>query len=251
MRGDPDRVVSTTGVPGRGQEAIMRIDDVRIGTTDVAAAARFYRDVLELDVDEADGRAVVRVGWSTITLVPGPVREGSNHLAFTIPRNRFADAKAWLASRTELMTWQDGETELRLGEPWMSASAYFLGPDDIILELITRAHLANPSEGPFTGSQLLCVSEVGLSTPDVASAFAGIRRTFGIETFAGESPHFTTAGDQEGLLILVTDGRPWFPTTHLLADATGVQVTLSDVHAGAVRDAGGWMVEAHDADDRA
>ncbi|KAA9150014.1 hypothetical protein F6B41_01605 [Microbacterium lushaniae] len=38
---------------------------------------------------------------------------------------------------------------------------------------------------------------------------------------AGESLHFTTAGDLDGLLILVTPGRPWFPTDAMGAGTAG------------------------------
>jgi catechol 2,3-dioxygenase-like lactoylglutathione lyase family enzyme len=222
----------------------MRIDDVRIGTADAAAAAAFYRDVLGLPVSVTDDRVTVTAGWSTITLVERPVAGESNHLAFTIPTGSFAAAKEWLSARTQLMSWREGETELRLGEPWNSESVYFLGPDGIILELITRAHLDNASDEPFGAAQLLCVSEVGLAAPDVGTEFARIREAFGVETFAGESPHFTTAGDQEGLLILVTAGRPWFPTADRVARTDSIAVTLGGVRPGSVVSDAGWTVTA-------
>ncbi len=222
----------------------MRIDDVQLATADLDAAVAFYRDVLELPVLRLDASARVDVGRSTVTLVQRAAPGESNHIAFTIPSNQFAPAREWLTARTELMSWAEGETELRLGEPWNSESLYFLGPDRIILELITRQHLDNPSDEPFTSAQLLCVSEVGLAAPNVPDAFARARDTFGIATFAGESPHFTTAGDQDGLLILVTTGRPWFPTSDMRADTATVAVRVSGVTAGVVRSEAGWAISA-------
>jgi catechol-2,3-dioxygenase len=223
----------------------MFITDVRIGTADLRDTARFYREVLDLPVALSEGSAVVSAGRSTITFIERAGFDESNHLAFTIPSNSFAEARAWLAARVQPMSWHGGETELRLGEPWNSESVYFLGPDDIILELITRAHLDNPSDGPFSGAQLLGVSEVGLATSNVAKAFADVRTTFGLETFAGESPDFTTVGDQDGLLILVTEGRPWFPTTDRRAATGSVRVTLGGVSTGVVPSDSGWVVTGH------
>jgi catechol-2,3-dioxygenase len=220
----------------------MRITDVRMATHDLGAAVRFYREVLELPVAATSEATVVTVGSSTITLTSAPGSRESNHLAFTIPSNSFSAAIGWLAARVEPMWWGDGETELRLDEPWNSESIYFRGPDDIILELITRQQLANPSDEPFDSSQLLCVSEVGLGTPDVPAAFADVRRVFGVDTFAGESPDFTTAGDQHGLLILVTTGRPWFPTSDSLASTGSLTVTLAGVAPGTVTSPAGWTV---------
>lgn len=224
----------------------MFIVDVRMGSADVRAAASFYRDVLELPVEVSGGTAVVAVGASTITLVEEPgLREG-NHLAFTIPSNRFSDAKRWLSERVEPMRWGTGEDELRLGAPWHSESVYFRGPDGIILEAITRSALRNPVDTAFSSHHLLCVSEVGLATSDVAGGFAAIRGRFGIETFAGESPDFTPAGDQHGLLILVTAGRPWFPTADVGAATGSVRVTIGGTASGEFVSDDGWSVRSGD-----
>ncbi len=220
----------------------MLITDVRIGVADLNEAARFYRDVLELPVTLSDRTGIVTVGRSTVTLMERSGLRESNHLAFTIPSNRFADAKKWLAARVELMSWADGETELCLGEPWNSESVYFLGPDSILLEVITRQHLANPSDELFSSAQLLCVSEVGLAAPEAADTFAQVRRAFGVDAFAGELPDFTPAGDQDGLLILVTEGRPWFPTDNLRAATETVHVSISGVADGRVSSSSGWTV---------
>ena len=222
----------------------MHITDVRIGTAALRASVHFYRDVLELPVTVSGRTATVTVGRSTITLIERTGLRESNHLAFTIPSNRFEDASEWLAARVELMSWQGGETVLRGGEPWNSESVYFLGPDEIILELITRQHLANPADEPFSSRQLLCVSEVGLASPNVAATFAETQRVFGVDTFAGESPDFTTAGDQNGLLILVTEGRPWFPTADMWAATGTLQVSIGGVKPGALNSVAGWTVTA-------
>ena len=226
----------------------MNIVEVRLGTADLDAAVRFYRDLLELSVAVSGTTATITLGRTLLTLTEAPDVRESNHLAFTIPSNRFAAAKAWISARVEPMSWDGGETELRLGEPWDSESVYFEGPDGILLELIARHRLPNAtadgSVEPFTSAQLLCVSEVGLGTPDVAATFAKVRRVFGMETFAGESPEFTTAGDQDGLLILVSTGRPWFPTIDWGASTGTVQVTIAGVSPGTVTSDAGWTVTA-------
>jgi catechol 2,3-dioxygenase-like lactoylglutathione lyase family enzyme len=222
----------------------MYIRDVSLGTADLPGAVEFYRSVLELPVEMRSDVATVTVGRSTITLVERPATREGNHIAFTIPRNQFSAAKRWLVSRTALMTWGPDTTELRLGEPWNSESVYFLGPDRIILELITRQRLDNAVDHPFSSADLLCVSEVGLSAPKVADSFARLQEVFGVEDFAGASPDFAAAGDQDGLLIVVRSDRPWFPTDDVRADTPAVAVTLGGVSAGVVRSPVGWSVTA-------
>jgi hypothetical protein len=121
---------------------------------------------------------------------------------------------------------------------------YFEGPDGILLELIARHRLANATDEPFSGADLLCVSEVGLGALDVAAAFAEVHNAFGLEAFAGESPEFTAAGDHDGLLILVSAGRPWFPTTDWGASTASVSVTISSAAPGSVASDAGWTVRS-------
>lgn len=223
----------------------MRIVDVQMRTRDLDRSTVFYRDVLELPVDTADGTVRVRVGFSTVTLVEDAGASGANHVAITVPRNRFADAKAWLEARVDLISWEDHASTLQLPEPWNSESAYFLGPDDLLLELIARHALDNAADAEFTSAHLLCVSEVGLTTSDVPAAAEMIASSFGLTDFAGRHPEFTPVGDAEGLLILVSPERPWFPASANLRSSTGsIHVTIADVPPGQVADASGWTVSS-------
>ncbi|OII32781.1 hypothetical protein, partial [Curtobacterium sp. MMLR14_002] len=103
---------------------------------------------------------------------------------------------------------------------WNSRSVYFEGPDQQLLELIERRDLesgarrAGDGSGIGTGAvvPLVSVSEVGVPVPDVLGAVEALRRA-GLEPYAnppGES--FAAVGDVDGLVILVSPDRRWFPT---------------------------------------
>ena len=207
----------------------MRITRVGITSTDVAAAAEFYTGVLELPVAVAADSATVRVGTSTIVLRHGLATAGINHLAFTIPANRLSEAKAWLSSRVPLLT-KDGADEFPLGGTWNSESVYFPGPDGSILELIVRHSLDNATAHPFTSADLLCVSEIGLGVPDVPAV---VDAQFGLHRFGDGGDEFSPVGDHDGLLIVVSQDRPWFPSADLIARGGPISVTLTDVEPGA------------------
>ncbi len=101
---------------------------------------------------------------------PGMVEPGAYRSAITVPKDRFAEAKAWLQERVPLLE-KDGLDEFRLGPPWNSQSVYFAGPDGILLELIARHDLPAPSSsrrGPLISADLLRISEIGLAVPDVS-----------------------------------------------------------------------------------
>jgi catechol-2,3-dioxygenase len=210
----------------------MRITRVDITSTDVAAAAKFYAGVLGLPVVVAPDSATLRIGASTIVLRHGPASPGINHLAFTIPANRFGEAKAWLSSRVPLLT-KDGADEFPLGGTWNSESVYFPGPDGSILELIARHSLENATPHRFTSADLLCVSEIGLGVPDVPAVVDALEAQFGLPRFGDGGDQFTPVGDHDGLLIVVSQDRPWFPSGDRIARGGPVSVTMTDVKPGA------------------
>ena len=192
----------------------MLISQVELPVSDAVQAARpFYGDVLGLPIRTGGGVVQVEVGPSVLLLHPGRVEPGAYHGAITVPEDRFAEAKAWLQERVPLLK-RDGLDEFALGAPWNSQSVYFAGPDGILLELIARHDLlAAESSGRFSSADLLRISEIGLAVPDVAAAVASLQNAFGLPVFGIAAAEFTPLGDPDGLLIVVRQGRPWFPTT--------------------------------------
>ena len=210
----------------------MLISQVELPVSDAVQAARFYGDVLGLPTRTGHGVVEVEIGPSVLLLHPGAVAPGAYHCAITVPADRFAEAKAWLQERVPMLE-RDGSNEFALGAPWNSQSLYFAGPDGILLELIARHDLAARSEsGRFTSADLLRISEIGLAVPDVPTAVESLQNAFGLPVFGAASAEFTPLGDPGGLLIVVQDGRPWFPTTTLKPSLGSIAVTIQLPSAG-------------------
>jgi catechol-2,3-dioxygenase len=210
----------------RSEVPKMLISQVELPVSDTVQAARFYGDVLALPTRTGGGVVQVEVGPSVLLLHPGPVEPGAYHGAITVPEDRFAEAKAWLQERVSLLE-RDGLDEFALGAPWNSQSVYFTGPDGILLELIARHDLAAAeSSGRFSSADLLRISEIGLAVPDVATAVASLHNAFGLPVFGTAAAEFTPLGDPDGLLIVVRQGRPWFPTTTVTPSLGRIAVTV-------------------------
>jgi catechol-2,3-dioxygenase len=79
----------------------MQIQEVSLTVTGLAAAARFYRDVLELPVTEQPGQATVTIGSSRLVLEEGDQFAGAHHLAIGIAPADFEVARGWLSQRVE------------------------------------------------------------------------------------------------------------------------------------------------------
>ena len=209
----------------------MQLLEIEMTVRDVDAAVAFYQQALELPVASGEGVASregavgVSVGTSTLTLVPGPARAGSHHLAITVPAHQFGSAKRWLADRVPLLQ-RAGVDEFTLPPPWHSQSVYFLGPENVLLELIARHD--RPADGiePCTATSLLGISEVGIAVDHVDAAATAVHQAFGLNRFDSGGPDFAPVGNHHGLLILIAPRRIWFPTTDLTPSPDALAVTL-------------------------
>jgi len=198
----------------------MDIRQVQLATRSLADTARFY-ERLGCSVEIVDATARIMVGSTLLVFRELPEMTGALHLAITIPTGAFDAAKAWIAGLTTVLGTDD-QDEFEGPPNWNSRSVYFEGPDQQLLELIERRDLesgarrAGDGSGTGTGTgtvvPLVSVSEVGIPVPDVLGAVEALRRA-GLEPYAnppGES--FAAVGDVDGLVILVSPDRRWFPT---------------------------------------
>ena len=191
--------------------------------------ADYFQAVLGLSVKTQRDTAQMHLGTTTLDLRVDPsTDEGTHHLAFTIPTGKFAAAKGWLAERAELIAGADGQDEFEGPATWNSRSLYFEGPERSVLELIERRDLRNATDGTFSPADLLCISEVGVAVPDVPSAAQALKTAASIDSY-GNAPSatFAAVGDAHGLLILVSAGRTWFPTTDRHAHPCAIQVNAT------------------------
>ncbi len=202
----------------------MDIRQVQLATRSLADTARFY-ERLGFSVEIVDTTVRIVVGSTLLVFRELPEMSGALHLAITIPTGTFDAAKAWIAGLTTVLGTED-QDEFEGPPNWNSRSVYFEGPDQQLLELIERRDLesgtrrvgAGDGTGTGTGTDsdagvpLVSVSEVGVPVPDVLGAASALRRA-GLEPYAnppGES--FAAVGDVDGLVILVSPDRRWFPT---------------------------------------
>jgi catechol 2,3-dioxygenase-like lactoylglutathione lyase family enzyme len=172
---------------------------------------KFYADTLGLNLKYKDDDSFdVQFGDSVLkfTKVPGK-NKPFYHFAFNIPENQFKEAKEWAKQRVDLIKL-DGEDEFDF-KSWNAHSIYFYDPSGNILELIARNNLSNKSSEQFSGKSFLNISEIGLPVYDIENFYFEVNRNFDIPIFSGDTKNFCAAGDDEGLFIIVNNGRKWFP----------------------------------------
>ena len=211
----------------------MQITNVSVRVRNAREAGEFYAGVLGLDVVAHESNVVVvTLGMTRLELIEAPAADGDHHFAITIPSNKFDKAKAWIQQRTALLGTSETD-EFECSPAWNAHSVYFTGHDRSVLELIIRRDLANSAAGPFTSSDLLCISEVGIAVPDIPATVALLTHDNKIAPYGDvQGGAFAPVGDVNGMLILVAPGRTWFPTTDRSARQNPVFITATGGRPG-------------------
>jgi len=215
----------------------MRIQELSLHTRHLADQKDFYRTTLGLPLlAEMVDSFTIQAGTTRLRFQQGP-HDVLYHVAFTIPRNTFLQAKSWLRERVSLLLTSNGEDEILFeardessGEQIATRSLYFSDPANNILELIVHSTLSQETERPFGADAVLHVSEIGLPVGDVLQLAVALKEQLALEPYPVWSPiseEFAYLGDIFGQLVVVKIGRPWLPTETVRASVAPVQLTIS------------------------
>jgi catechol-2,3-dioxygenase len=205
----------------------MRITELTLDTRHFQEQYHFYTNILGLPLKEKTPETfTIQVGTTSLTFRE-TTRETGYHFAFTIPSNKFAEAKEWLAARTVLLSRNDHDEFFFEG--WNSDSLYFRDAANHILEFIIHYDLQNEQNGAFGTADLLHISEIGMVFEDVPEQVETLRAAFHIEPYRNSIEEaFAAVGDTSGLFIMVKTGRNWFPTG-TAAIVSPVEVTIEGI----------------------
>ena len=190
----------------------MRFDRVLLDAPPalLAKLAEFYADRLGL---ERLGESGVRLGESQLTFVAGS-GEPFYHFAILVPGNRFEAALAWIGERAELLPDPEGGEVVFDFDNWDALACYFHDPAGNIVELIAHRGVdESDRDGPFTASELVGVSELGLvgDRRGLAAALGEL----GLAHWTGDldaQGRLAFVGEKARTIILAPEGRGWLPT---------------------------------------
>lgn len=204
----------------------MHMRELSLQTRHLAGQKEFYCATLGLPLlAETSDSFIVQAGTTRLRF-QGAQQDVLYHVAFTIPRNTFSQAKSWLQQRVSLLR-KNGEDEIFFAN-LHARSFYFCDAAGNILEWIAHYDLPHEVEGPFGPADVLHVSEIGLPVEDVPAQAAVLKETLAIEPYGGSiSENFAFLGDIYGQLVVVKIGRPWLPTDTVWATISPVQLTFS------------------------
>jgi catechol-2,3-dioxygenase len=189
----------------------MKIKKLQLYTSNVKEQLRFYRDTLNLEVQNfAEDSFEVYVGFSNLKFQQ---KEGATayHIAFHIPDKQHEIALAWVKERVPIL--RGNGQEIVDFSAWNAKSIYFYDADENIVEFISRKNLNKPESALFSAKSILGISEVGLATNNIQEKLNFLKQETGLEKYDGNLENFCAIGDDDGLLITINkELKYWFPT---------------------------------------
>lgn len=209
----------------------MLIRHLRVASRDLIAQRRLYAETLGFAiVSETDDALTVQTGASRLSFVAERVIgavHGPYHFAFNIPFDQVDEAKSWVVTRVPLVVDRAGESDFH-NERFASHQFYFKDADGNIGEFIGRRRQPASQGAPFEAATCVRnISEIGVAVPDVAAAFQRFTQQFGPSRYGVNADGvFAGVGDDDGMLIVVRDGRLWFPDTGIPANPLWFEADL-------------------------
>ncbi len=203
----------------------MRIQELSLQTRHLAKQKDFYSTTLGLPLLAKTAESFTVQAGTTRLRFQATQQNVLYHVAFTIPRNTFTQAKSWLSQRVPLLR-KDGADEIFFAG-LNARSFYFCDAANNILEFIAHYNLDQETTGTFAPADILHVSEIGLPVEDVPALAATLKDALNIEPYGGPvSEDFAFLGDIYGQLVVVKTGRPWLPTETVRSAIAPVQLII-------------------------
>ncbi|MDB5101372.1 MAG: hypothetical protein JWM80_5793 [Cyanobacteria bacterium RYN_339] len=202
----------------------MQFTDLVLTCADPEGLRAFYRERLGL----APAGDAVQAGLTRLAFQPGAA--ATYHFAFNIPENQLEEARQWLRARVPLV--QHEGSEIVDFPNWNAHSVYFFDPAGNIVELIARHNLPNASRRVFGPEAFQEVSEVGLPVPAVAPVVDVLDAQWHQPLWWGNRETFAAVGDEQGLFIVVPEGRTWYMSGGMTAVVQPLEVVAALADGG-------------------
>jgi len=194
-------------------------------TDKIKSLKRFYGNIMNLNITEAtNDQFTVQIGESTITFKQSE-RKAFYHFAINIPGNQFSMMKDWMQNRLPLNR-ENGRDEVYF-RSFEADSMYFEDPAGNIIELIGRRK--RDLFGDLSEDSFLNISEISITTPDVASVGEDIQ-DFGIPLFGSTNviqDELNFLGKGDTFIVLVPPGRRWY-FSKIKSETHPLEIMLKD-----------------------
>lgn len=209
----------------------MKITNLTLEATHLDTVIEFYQNTLGLPlIHQTEKEVTFRAGATELTFKKTENSVAPYHFAFNIATNHLAQAIVWAKENSiELLPSPKNEIITHF-DTWLAQSIYFWDKNGNLLEFIAREDVQLEKEVAFIPSEILNISEIGLVVENPIQTAEAINAQIGTVFFDKTTPlpEFCAIGDDEGLLVLVSPIRNWYPTQQLAhKSAATIQIEVN------------------------
>jgi extradiol dioxygenase family protein len=196
----------------------MRLQELILQAKHLDELDQFYKTVLQLQVTQTNSKSIsLKAGKTTLIFQQTNLAaKPFYHFAFNIPSNKIEEAFQWLKTKVKLLWIEEYKSYIAEFASWHARSVYFIDPAGNIVEFIARFDLHNDDAEPFSSSQILNISEIGIvfEAEKFNERAEELLQQSQLQYFSKQPPmqHFRAVGSDEGLFIVVPQQRNWYPT---------------------------------------
>lgn len=190
----------------------MKIEELHLLSNDLDLQEVFYGSTMGFITERrSDGRLHVHCGETMLIFHSSESSSYFYHFCFLIPTGSIESAIAFANGIALKLLPNQGKTITHFDN---GRSVYFHDGNENIAEFIERPLVDYPVKASFSIDDLIRINEIGLPTPAPERIAKELCDDYGIVPLAPESfdDVFCWAGDHEGVIIVVKEGRGWLPT---------------------------------------
>jgi catechol 2,3-dioxygenase-like lactoylglutathione lyase family enzyme len=192
----------------------MKLREILLLSNDLHATEQFYTEILNLKpINKNKAEISFLIGVTTLSFRHTDLQNPNYHFAIDVPNNKLHEAFEWLQLKTEILH-VTANSQFSVFEDWNAESFYFYDNNSNLLELISRRDVPNWTDVDFDESQLLYISEIGIVDDNVVIKGEGLAANYNLPYYSKQPKQndFIALGDEQGLFILVSPTRNWYPT---------------------------------------
>lgn len=191
----------------------MHLKEVHIRCSSLRSMYAFYRNQMGMHCGLTKERLVVDAGTSKLIFMPKKNFYGGYHYAFAIPERAMDAALLFLKKQTSLFYSYDDDSYVAVFRKWKARSVFFSDADGNVVEMIARQGEGAFDGEIFTSEAILGLAEMGLGCSDPRLLSMKLRADAALELFDKGSDSFKAVGNKDGLFILSSPERNWYPST--------------------------------------
>lgn len=195
----------------------MEFKKISLHSQKLQAQLNFYGTVLGFDTQVKENSFSLQAGTTELEFLESKDEENHYHFAFLVCEEHFDACRAFVKELgIPLLPNSETGDEITYWENNTGRSIYFLDEDGNIGEFISRPTLGYTSNAEWSIQEVLKVNEIGTPVSDTLGTSQELLEKVGLQvpehfqqTF---HERFCWTGDFNSTLLVVKEGRHWFPT---------------------------------------